>query len=105
MSDSSTDPSPDEPKSEGEPKKRLALWLGIAAAVVVIAAGGGYALGVSSGEDLEQAQALGAREGTIIGTERGTVRGKAVGLKVGKKVGYKQTYKKAYHRAYQKALK
>ena len=105
MSDSSADPSNDEPKSEGGPKKRVALWAGIAVAVAVIAAGGGYALGVSSGEDLDQARVLGAREGTIIGTERGTVRGKAVGLKVGKKVGYKQTYKKAYHHAYQKALK
>jgi hypothetical protein len=79
------------------------LWFaGLAA--VVLAAGGGYAVGRSAGADLDAARVAGERQGRAEGSARGAARGYEGGLRAGREVGYKQTYKGAYDRAYKKAL-
>lgn len=84
---------------------RLAAGLAVFLILAAGAAGGGYALGKSGGEDLDAARAKGAAEGQREGAARGAERGYDFGLKQGEKAGYKQTYKKSYDRAYKRELK
>jgi hypothetical protein len=80
----------------------------VALVIVVLAAGaavGGYLLGRGTGEDLDAARAVGARQGERIGTARGTARGYDRGFKEGRRAGYRQTYDTAYDRAYNAQLK
>jgi len=65
---------------------------------------GTYALGKGSGEDLAEAQKLGAVEGTAAGQSAGKAQGLHSGLKAGRKAGLRETYPGAYRQAYVEAF-
>lgn len=80
----------------------MTRWVavGALALVLVLSAGaGGYALGRSSGEDLDAARAAGERAGQAEGAALGEERGTKEGLRAGRKQGYKEAYAKAQREA------
>ena len=72
------------------------------AIVVGIAAigAGGYAIGRSSGEDLDAAAAAGTRAGNATAARDGREEGYAQGLRLGRKRGYEAAFPEAYRAAY-----
>ena len=66
------------------------------------AAGGGYALGQSSGEGLDGARAAGATAGKREGLELGRAAGEKAGERRGRREGFSASYKRAYQAAYKR---
>jgi hypothetical protein len=80
------------------PKRRL---VALVAVLLAIAAGaGGYALGKSTGADLEAARAQGARSGKVEGADRGSQKGYDQGFEA----GFRQAKARGYRNAFYKAL-
>jgi hypothetical protein len=77
-------------------RNRLALGL-VTTLLAGGAAAGGYAWGVSSGEDLEAASA----KGTHAGTKDGTAKGK----REGHKRGFDKTFQNSFDRAFDRGYK
>ncbi len=78
-------------------------WVIVAVVGMAAAAGGGYALGRSTGADLDGARTRGEKTGAARGSALGAQRGFAEGLKAGRQAGYDQTYRRAYKTAYKRA--
>ena len=73
-------------------------------AVAALAAGiGGYALGASSGEDVDAAVGVAREKGASDGALAGERKGRAIGERQEKK-SYKMSYDQAFNRAYKSTL-
>src|SRR5688500_18912344 len=83
--------------------RRAALIVASAALLGGLGAGG-YALGKSSGEDLDAASAEGTAQGQLKGAAKGAEEGYAEGFATGREQGYDRTYDDAYRAAYTQAF-
>lgn len=82
---------------------RTAVIGSLLLAVALLVGIGGYAVGRSSGEDLDSARAAGRTAGAIQGTQRGKKLGYATGYRKGRSAGYTASYPAAYREAYRAA--
>jgi hypothetical protein len=91
-----------EGEASGRPRRRWVLVL-VAVFGIAVAGASGYALGRSSGEDLNRASDDARQVGERIGSARGTERGYREGLRAGKREGYQETYRKARRKTLREA--
>jgi hypothetical protein len=84
-------------------RRRFGFGLGSVALILAIPIAG-YALGVSSGPDLDAARTEGAEAGKSRGLAAGERAGYAQGLRAGRRAGYATAYRGAYVRSYKRGV-
>lgn len=93
----------DGSEGRGGPRRAVFWWLLAFGLLTVLAVGGGgYLLGRSSGEDLNQARSEGRALGERAGSARGAESGYRTGLRLGHREGYRQAYRRALRAATRK---
>lgn len=84
--------------------RRVGVTLGLLA-LATTGGAGGYAVGTTSGADVDRARDEGRDLGKLEGTRLGSSKGAAVGRKLGRRTGYRQTFRKAYLAAHRRTVK
>jgi hypothetical protein len=82
--------------SRGKLVALVAVTLLLAAA----GAGGGYALGIDTGEDLEAARVAGGDVGRTVGSATGEAMGYSIGFAEGRRTAFEDAYSSSFRAAF-----
>lgn len=93
-----------DPTRGGRDRRRRGVVMSGIVALVIAAAGVGYGLGASGGEDLDVARAHGEAQGREAGATKGSAAGRKAGRRAGEKTKFTSVRTRASRRAYRRAI-